>query len=218
MGHSDAVWDIQLSPEGLLASASADGTVKIWNTESSGDLLKSSWGYDGVTPENEDRRYVAPTCLQFCPTDTSKVVVGYANATIRIYDVATGKWVTTLANSGDQYGMSFKQSSERRNISGRNETNGLTNTWKKKKDGTVRTQINTLVAHPTMPLVVSGHEDKQIKFFDLRSGSCTQSMSAHTDAVAALDIDPSGSTLVSGGKTIIMVFLLSLSDQWPFSI
>ncbi|ORY99284.1 WD40-repeat-containing domain protein [Syncephalastrum racemosum] len=169
VGHSDAVWDIELSPEGLLASASADGTVKIWNTESSGDLLKSSWGYDGVTPENEDRRYVAPTCLQFCPTDTSKVAVGYANATIRIYDVATGKLLTTLAGSDDQY------------------------------DGTVRTQINTLVAHPTMPLIVSGHEDKQIKFFDLRSGSCTQSMSAHMDAVAALDIDPSGSTLVSGG-------------------
>jgi striatin 1/3/4 len=55
VGHTDAIWDFSLSPENhqtnLLASASADGTVKIWDTQSSGNLLKSSWTFDGVSPE-----------------------------------------------------------------------------------------------------------------------------------------------------------------------
>lgn len=51
-----------------------------------------------------------------------------------------------------------------------------------------------------MPLVVSGHEDRQIKFFDLKSGNCAFSMSAHLDAVSCIDIDPSGMYLASGGK------------------
>jgi striatin 1/3/4 len=67
------------------------------------------------------------------------------------------------------------------------------------EDGTTNTQINTLVSHPTLPLIVSGHEDKYIRFFNLENGSCTHSMIAHLDAVQTLDMHPSGTTLVSGG-------------------
>ncbi len=35
----------------LLASASSDGTVKIWDTEAEGSPLKCSWGYYGVNNE-----------------------------------------------------------------------------------------------------------------------------------------------------------------------
>lgn len=37
-------------------------------------------------------------------------------------------------------------------------------------DGTNATQINKIVCHPTMPVVVSGHEDRYIRFFDVNSG------------------------------------------------
>ena len=37
-------------------------------------------------------------------------------------------------------------------------------------DGTPKTQINQVVCHPTIPLVVSAHEDKYIKFYDANSG------------------------------------------------
>lgn len=48
MGHTDAVWDFKLSPSDrhLLASASADKSVKIWDTESEENLLKSSLTLD----------------------------------------------------------------------------------------------------------------------------------------------------------------------------
>ncbi len=37
-------------------------------------------------------------------------------------------------------------------------------------DGTPQTQINKVVSHPTLPVVVTGHEDKYIRFYDASSG------------------------------------------------
>lgn len=69
-----------------------------------------------------------------------------------------------------------------------------------------------------MPIIVSGHEDRHIRFYDLKSGKqgstrnkvreinayydlgeCTQSVSGHLDAVTSLNIDSTGTTMVSGG-------------------
>lgn len=65
-------------------------------------------------------------------------------------------------------------------------------------DGTPNTQINKVTAHPTLPLVVTGHEDKYIRFHDTVSGNVVHSMTAHMDAVTGLAIDPHGLYLLSG--------------------
>eukprot|EP01136_Pigoraptor_vietnamica_P006971 Opistho-1_new@40599 len=66
-------------------------------------------------------------------------------------------------------------------------------------DGTVATQINKVVTHPTLPMAITAHEDKYIRYFDLNSGKCTHSMVAHLDAVGTVAVDPSGLYLLSGG-------------------
>jgi len=38
-------------------------------------------------------------------------------------------------------------------------------------DGTPAAQINKIISHPTMPILVTAHEDKYIKMFDLSSGA-----------------------------------------------
>jgi striatin 1/3/4 len=65
-------------------------------------------------------------------------------------------------------------------------------------DGTPATQINRIVSHPTMSLLVTAHEDKFIRIFDLSTGQCTHSMPAHLDGVTSLSIDATGFSLVSG--------------------
>lgn len=68
-----------------------------------------------------------------------------------------------------------------------------------------------------MPMLVTAHEDKQIRIFDIVTGKqqlpsssyllthvsplpgqCTHSMLAHLDAVTSLSIDAAGFSLVSG--------------------
>ncbi|KAG0084500.1 hypothetical protein BGZ93_001201 [Podila epicladia] len=177
VGHTDVVWDIRLFPlsissSQLLASISADGSLKIWDTETRGSPLKSSWGYHGLLgprdPSSSTGVVVAPTSVDFCPTDLKKVVVSYANSVVKLFDIETGQAI-----------LDFKS----------NET----------YDGTPSTQINKIVCHPTMPVVVSAHEDRYIRFFDLNSGNCSFSMISHLDAVSSLDIDPAGLVLCSGG-------------------
>lgn len=38
-------------------------------------------------------------------------------------------------------------------------------------DGTPAAQINKVISHPTMPILVTAHEDKYIKMFDLSTGA-----------------------------------------------
>ncbi|KAI7823326.1 WD40-repeat-containing domain protein [Gamsiella multidivaricata] len=183
IGHTDTVWDIRLFPisissSQLLASISADGALKIWDTETKGSPLRSSWGYNGLEPSELTEPTAAytsglaklptPTSLDFCPTDLRKMVVSYSNAVIKLFDIETGKEILAF-KSNESY------------------------------DGTTATQINKIVCHPTLPIVISGHEDRYIRFFDINSGSCSFSMLAHLDAVSSLDIDPSGLVLCSGG-------------------
>ncbi|XP_073249564.1 striatin-like [Porites lutea] len=60
------------------------------------------------------------------------------------------------------------------------------------------TQINKVVSHPTLPLTVTAHEDRHIRFFDNNSGKQVHTMVAHLDAVTSLAVDPNGLYLLSG--------------------
>ncbi|SPO28625.1 related to STRIATIN [Ustilago trichophora] len=199
VGHSQAVWDVALLPdrsdeEGRLASASADGTVKIWSVRntsffSTGNgeanasgaapaVLQLSWDYFGSDPspdtakerENLEKSGTlpVPTCVEACHSDLRLVAVSYSNSVVKLFDLDTGRQVRQL-KSDETF------------------------------DGTAETQINKLVTHPTLPMLITAHEDGYIRMFDLDTGACTLSMVAHLDAVTSLDIDASGLTLVSGG-------------------
>lgn len=97
-------------------------------------------------------------------------------------------------------------------------------------------RVNSVVVHPTMPVVVSAHEDRQIKFWDLNSGKfqyqfsishynflrthlnthkilllfstgkCLHAMVAHLDEVTCLACDPNGLYLLSGSKLKFFYF------------
>ncbi|EDV29189.1 uncharacterized protein TRIADDRAFT_19874 [Trichoplax adhaerens] len=65
-------------------------------------------------------------------------------------------------------------------------------------DGTLKSQINKITSHPTLPLLITGHEDRFIRFFDTNSSQLVHSITAHMDAVTSLAIDPNGLYLISG--------------------
>ncbi|XP_072896170.1 striatin-3 isoform X2 [Hemitrygon akajei] len=59
-------------------------------------------------------------------------------------------------------------------------------------------QINKVVSHPTLPVTITAHEDRHIKFFDNKTGKLIHAMVAHLDAVTSLAVDPNGIYLMSG--------------------
>lgn len=177
-GHTQAVWDMALLPQQrdgmLLATASADGTVKIWTTDEK-PSLHLSWDYNGADGSHAEEsagggsgERPVPTSVCVVHSDLRTVAVSYSNSIVKLFELESGREVLKL-KSDSTY------------------------------QGTPATQINKIVAHPTLPFLVSAHEDRHIRVFDLGTGDCTFEMLAHLDAVTALDIDPAGLTLVSGG-------------------
>ena len=66
--------------------------------------------------------------------------------------------------------------------------------------GTVGTQINKVRCHPTLPTIVTGHEDKYVRIYDSTSGKIKHEMIAHMDSVTGLAIDPNGLYLLSASE------------------
>ena len=56
------------------------------------------------------------------------------------------------------------------------------------------------MSHPTLPLTITAHEDRQIRFFDNNTGKMTHAMVAHLDEVTSLSIDSNGLYLISGSE------------------
>lgn len=64
--------------------------------------------------------------------------------------------------------------------------------------GNLGKHINKVISHPTLPLTITAHEDRHIRFWDNATGSLVHSMVAHLDAVTSLAIDAHGLYLLSG--------------------
>ncbi|XP_060561144.1 striatin-3-like isoform X8 [Ruditapes philippinarum] len=74
----------------------------------------------------------------------------------------------------------------------------LTLETKQNNDAGTNNQINCVVNHPTLPITITAHEDRHIRFFDINTGKMIHSMVAHLDAVTCLAVDPNGLYLLSG--------------------
>jgi striatin 1/3/4 len=164
IGHTDAVWDLALvRDESTLISCGAEGAVKVWDVSKGGGTLKLSWLSDGLSDEQEeisDTESDTPgaTAVEAIKTDLKKVAVAYQNTIVKIFDIETGREVLRL-QTDISHGLHLS-------ICEIMDTNCVF------VDDEVSTQINSLVSHPTMPMLITAHEDKHIRIFDITTGKC----------------------------------------------
>lgn len=167
IGHTDAVWDLALvRDEHTLISAGAEGAVKVWDVggPAGGGSLMLTWGFAGLEGEEEGgERFEGEeggvpgcTAVEAIKTDLKKVAVAYQTSVIKIFDIETGKEVTRLNSESGE--CSVRLWDEGCGADGQ------------QTDGTPATQINSIASHPTMPILVTAHEDKQIRLFDITTG------------------------------------------------
>ncbi|KAK3929953.1 Striatin-3 [Frankliniella fusca] len=109
-----------------------------------------------------------PSSVDFVRDEPNRMVTAFSSSHCVIYDLETTKPVVRLESSQEVLN----------NVVGR--------------------QINRVVAHPTLPLTITAHDDRHIRFYDNTSGKLIHSMVAHLDSVTSLAVDPNGLYLLSG--------------------
>ncbi|KAJ5272315.1 WD40-repeat-containing domain protein [Penicillium angulare] len=146
----------------------------------------------------------SPTCISPLSLAGVNFVVSYTDASILVYDTRTGEEIV---------GMASLETYDGTPSTGVNSVVASTIGF----DGSAnldpsRTMADEEVVHGATGsssvegVIISGYEDRYIRFFDANSGQCTYTMLAHPAAIASLSLSPDGRELVSAGHDASLRF------------
>ncbi|MGI8499560.1 MAG: WD40 repeat domain-containing protein, partial [Hassallia sp.] len=195
-GHANWVNGISFSPDGkMLASASDDNTVKLWDT-TTGKEIKTLIGHIN-----------AVNGVSFSP-DGKMLASAGVDKRVKLWDISTGKEIETLiGHTNYVYGVSFSPDGKMLASGSRDNTVKL---W----DITTGKEIKTLTGHtnyvygvsfsPDGKMLASASADKTVKLWDTSTGKEIKTLTGHTDAVWGVSFSPDGKMLASasGDKTV----------------
>lgn len=196
-GHTDAVQGMALSPSGkAIASASDDGTVRIWKLD--GDQFE-------LIKEIPDRGgWVRAVTF----ASENQIITAGQDKNIKVIDIASGKIIRTLSGHTNLINSLAIASTSDRLVSGSydNEvrlwqvsTGKLLQTLKGHKDKVLGVAISADGKH-----IASASRDQTLRIWDAKTGKVLQELKAHTEAVTCVLISPDGKQVISGSndKTI----------------
>lgn len=173
-----------------------------------------------------DGSTASPTCITPLGSSGESFVVAYSDAAILVYDTRTGEQIghmdsletydqtnKTSVNAVVATTMGLDQASQHHtgNMGEEDSSAGATGGGRSNAGSGVEGTI------------ISGHEDRFIRFFDANSGTlltqhvqepqtnsqpgqCTYNMIAHPDAISSLSLSPDGRELVSAGHDASLRF------------
>ncbi|WP_431659214.1 WD40 repeat domain-containing protein [Pantanalinema rosaneae] len=169
-GHEHWVWAVAFSPDGqFLASASDDYRVKLWDVET-GTCLKTFIGHT-----------YSINAIAFSPNGRY-IATSSQDATIRIWDLQA----PARSSEGDaSSSLVVDTCMQLLGHQGRVWSVAFHPVGSSEPPG-----MDTILA--------SGSEDRTIKLWDIKTGSCLQTLTGHQEWVKSVAFSPDGQMLASG--------------------
>jgi len=189
-GHSDIVNSVSFSPDGkILASASRDGTIILWDL-ASGNRIKTISGY------SYSINFV------FFDPEGKRLVSRSDDETISIWDVATGNRLRRLKErSHSDNSVSISPDVK---ILASTSNDATITLWDHAAGNIIKTfqghsdDVNSLSFSPDGKILASGSKDTTIILWDVAAGNIIKTLKGHSDGVRSVSFSPDGKTLASG--------------------
>lgn len=204
-GHTDEVRSIafspfstplplgsaSLAPSHLLASASYDGTIRLWDT-ASGECLQTFKGHTYWV-----------WSVAFSP-DGQTLASGGGDCCVKLWDIKTGHCLQSLAGHGQQI-RSVAFSADGRTLATGSDDRTV-RLWNYRTGDGLRilsghsSWISTVAFSPEGDLLASGSEDQSVKLWNSRTNLCVRTLQGYSNGVWSIAFDPQGVTVASGSQ------------------
>uniref|UniRef100_A0A674PDE5 Striatin n=1 Tax=Takifugu rubripes TaxID=31033 RepID=A0A674PDE5_TAKRU len=203
-GHADSVWGlVYSSAHQRLLSCSADGTVRLWDANTTSPALAVF---------NEDKKLGVPSSVDLVCSDPAHLVTSFTNGQIGLFNMETRQLVLTLESTAEP------STSCQINKILSHPTLPITITAQEDRhikfyDNTSGKLIHSMVAHldavtslavdPNGLYLMSGSHDSSIRLWNLESKTCIQEFTAHRkkfeEAIHDVAFHPSKCYIASAG-------------------
>ncbi|MFZ1026316.1 MAG: trypsin-like peptidase domain-containing protein [Limnoraphis robusta] len=201
-GHSSSINAIAVSSNGqILATASDDGTVKLW------DLMVALNTDTSPLLHTLSEHSNAVLSVEISP-DGRKLASGSWDNTVMIWDIQTGELLKTLIGHTQLVSSIAISPDGKRLVSGSKDN--TIKIWNLETGELIQTlqghslPVLSLAISPDGQILASGSADATIGLWNLQTAQPIRRMSGHTDGVWSVAISADNRTLVSGSwdKTV----------------
>nr|RNJ71150.1 MAG: hypothetical protein EDM05_00630 [Leptolyngbya sp. IPPAS B-1204] len=188
-GHTGRVLSVAFSPnEQLLASASPDGTIRLWNPNT-GQCLRVLQGHTSWV-----------WAIAFHPNSQQIASAAYDH-TVRLWDVHTGDCIYTLKeHTSSVLSVAFSPDGRWLVSGGYEQTIKLWHPQTGQCLNTLRAHLNrvwAVVFSPDSRYFATGGDDHTVKLWNVATGACVNTFTGHKSQVLSLLFSASGDRLIS---------------------